>query len=397
MKKKKILFLGGAISQLPVIEYAKRKNLHVITVDYLPENPGHKLADEYYNISTVEKESILELSQKLNIDAISAYASDPAAPTAAYVSEKMGLVGSPYKTVQTLSNKSYFRKFLNDIELLCPWYITGSRPEELIAHYNGDKAVIKPVDSSGSKGLKIVENIRDIKQYFDYSKNFSRTGKVILEQYIEKKGPQIHGEGFVYNGEVVFLCLGDQVFSQANPLAPFSTMVPGSFHRDILPEVSRLINEIIHKVGFITGGINVEVIRDSGDNLYVLEIGARNGGNFMPQLMQHVTGFDLPKANVDALLNEPFFSTEYKVNTKSHYAQIILHTEHEGCFDKLNVPAEFKHRVVEEFLYYKKGEFIRSYENSRDVVGVLIIELKNEMDLKIYRESLINWDWILVR
>jgi biotin carboxylase len=394
MIKKKILFLGGAFSQLPVIKYARQKGLYIITVDYLPENPGHKLADEYYNISTVEKDSILELSQKLNIDAISAYASDPAAPTAAYVSEKMGLAGSPYKAVNILSDKSCFRKFLNDNKLPCPWHITGSHSEELIAHYNGDKAVLKPVDSSGSKGLKIIENTGDLIRHFDYSKSFSRTGKVILEQYIEKKGPQIHGEGFVKNGELIFLCLGDQVFSKANPLAPLSTIVPDVFHQDILPEVSMMIKDIIHKAGFITGGINIEVIRDEGDNLYFLEIGARNGGNFMPQLMLHATGFDLPKANVDALFNEPF-STEYEISQGSHYAQVILHTGLDGYFDRINIPAELQRNVVEKYLYYKKGEFIRSYENSRDVVGVLIIELKNETDLKIYRGSLINWDWVL--
>ena len=56
---KKILFLGAAPSQIPPIEYAKSQGYYVITCDYLPENPGHKLADEYYNVSTTDKEAVL--------------------------------------------------------------------------------------------------------------------------------------------------------------------------------------------------------------------------------------------------------------------------------------------------------------------------------------------------
>ena len=111
---KKILFLGAAPTQIPPLEYARAQGHHVITCDYLPENPGHKLAHEQYNVSTTDKEAVLDLAQRLQIDAIVAYASDPAAPTAAYVAEKMGLPGNPYQSVLTLARKDLFRAFLKE-------------------------------------------------------------------------------------------------------------------------------------------------------------------------------------------------------------------------------------------------------------------------------------------
>ena len=111
---KKILFLGAAPSQIPPIKYAKSQGYYVITCDYLPENPGHELADEYHNVSTTDKDAVLELAKKLEIDGIVAYASDPAAPTAAYVAEKMGLPGNPYDSVLILARKDLFRAFLKD-------------------------------------------------------------------------------------------------------------------------------------------------------------------------------------------------------------------------------------------------------------------------------------------
>ena len=51
--------LGGSMQQIPVIKMAKEMGHYVITCDYAPENPGHKFADEYYNVSTTDLEGVL--------------------------------------------------------------------------------------------------------------------------------------------------------------------------------------------------------------------------------------------------------------------------------------------------------------------------------------------------
>ena len=105
--------LGGSMQQIPIIKKAKEQGIYVITCDYAPENPGHKFADEYHNVSTTDLDGVLELAKGLDIDGIVAYASDPAAPTAAYVAEQMGLPNvGPYKSVCILQNKGLFREFL---------------------------------------------------------------------------------------------------------------------------------------------------------------------------------------------------------------------------------------------------------------------------------------------
>lgn len=58
--KKKIMLLGGNYYQMTATKAAKALGCHVISVDYLPDNPAHELADEYYNISTIDREAILK-------------------------------------------------------------------------------------------------------------------------------------------------------------------------------------------------------------------------------------------------------------------------------------------------------------------------------------------------
>lgn len=108
----RVLFLGGAYSQVPIIKEAKCRGWYIIICDYLPDNPGHKYADEYYNVSTTDFEGVLKVAKKTKPDFIIAYASDPAAPTASWVSEQLGLPGNSYNSVQILAEKDLFRNFL---------------------------------------------------------------------------------------------------------------------------------------------------------------------------------------------------------------------------------------------------------------------------------------------
>lgn len=388
------MILGGAFFQVPLIEYARHKGLYVITVDYLPNNPGHKLSDEYHNISTVEKESILQLARELRVDAISAFASDPAAPAAAYVCEKMGLVGASYESVNTLTDKSLFRKFLKDHQFNCPWFVAGEDPDDLLRGYPGGKAVLKPVDSSGSKGIKVIRDKEDLVNNFGFALKHSRSGRVILEQFIEAKEPHIHGDGFVVDGKVVFLCPGEHIYSSNNPLAPAGTIAPGFYHQDILPELFRLVQEAVSKVGFGTGGINVEVFRDPNDNLWIMEIGARNGGNFIPELMQQASGFALIRANVDALLGEPVPVHNNEL-IRGHFAQVILLSSKGGKYIGLNLPREFRSKVVESHIRCHAGDLVPPYEHSGHAAGALIIRLDGRADEQALRQLLAKQDFIL--
>ena len=98
--------LGGSIYQTYAIKEAVKLGYYVITCDYLPGNPGHKFAHEYHNVSTTDKEAVLALARDLKVDGVVAYASDPAAPTAAYVCEKLGLPTSPFKSVESICSGS---------------------------------------------------------------------------------------------------------------------------------------------------------------------------------------------------------------------------------------------------------------------------------------------------
>src|SRR5690625_4853615 len=179
---KKILLLGASAPQIPAIEKAKEKELYVITSDNIPNNPGHLMADEYHIVSTTDIPGVLALAKEKNIDYIMSYASDPGAPTASKVSEILSLPGNSYSSVQTLSEKHLFRKLLLENNISCPKFLSVSKDDfSELEHKDFDfPVIVKPVDSSGSKGVYKVDSRFDLNDKAQLAFEFSRQNRIIV-------------------------------------------------------------------------------------------------------------------------------------------------------------------------------------------------------------------------
>ena len=203
---KKILLLGGSAQQVVAIKTAKTLGYHTVLCDYLVDNPGQHCVDKFYLVSTTDKNAVLEIAIQERVDGILAYASDPAAPTAAYVAEKLGLPTNPYKSVEILCNKDKFRTFLAENDFETPrsrGYASLEEVIEDIEEYNFP-IIIKPVDSSGSKGVTVLRTKEKLEEAVKFAFSFSRSQRIIVEEFIEKKHPYlIGGDIFVLDGKIV--------------------------------------------------------------------------------------------------------------------------------------------------------------------------------------------------
>ena len=109
---RKLLMLGGSESQIVAIDRARELGYYTVLCDYLPDNPGRFHADKFYQVSTTDKDAVMRVAREEVVDGVVAYGSDPAAPTAAYVAERLGLPGIPYETAKSFCEKHLFRDFL---------------------------------------------------------------------------------------------------------------------------------------------------------------------------------------------------------------------------------------------------------------------------------------------
>lgn len=378
---KKLLILGAMEMHVPLIKRAKEMGNYVITVDYIPENPGHKLADEAYYDSTTDLDAVLKLSKKLNIDGIMTYNSDPAAPTAAYVAEKLGLPGNPYQSVKIMSEKNLFRDFLISNGLNAPKFGNYLNIEDALNHINDFSfpIIIKPVDSSGSKGVTVVNNVNDVQNAIECALEKSRSKKFIIEEYIEPVGKQLHGDGFVQNGKVVFLHLGDHHFdSTINNLVPYSTTYPTEHPVEIVNACKNQIQDFISKVGFKNGGFNVELRISNKDNKpYIIDIGARNGGNFTPKVIEYGSGFNFLDRAIKIALGENIDDIKMTDKIYNFVSYLILHSNKNGVLNNIVLDKMIEDRIIEKHIYLKSGDKVETFLGANAALGVLIMKYES--------------------
>ncbi len=381
--QKRILFLGGAASQIPPIKYAKEQGHYVITCDYLPNNPGHAYADEYYNISTTDKEAVLVLAKKLDLDGIVAYASDPSAPTQAYVGNKLGLPSNPYESVLILSHKDLFRDFLKKNNFNVPKsasFYSLTKAKKWLAEVKMP-IIVKPIDSSGSKGVRKIETIDAFQSAFEYALQFSKERKVIVEEFLLRDGYQIGGDGFVVNGQLVFWGLTNTHFDKlCNPLVPAGGSLPSVFNKPKLDAIYCETQRLLTLLNIKAGALNFEFQYDKNDNFMILEVGARNGGNRIPELINYATGVNMIKYTVDAALGLDCSDLEIK-EVKGFYSYYAVHSHQNGKIKDICYNDEIKKNIIEKSIYINVGEAVKKFNGSDSTVGIVIMKFSSQDEM----------------
>lgn len=373
----KIMLLGGSYGQLPAIKEAKRRELLTILCDYLPDNPGRELADEFYLVSTTDKEKVMEIALENEIDCILAYGSDPAVLTSAYVSKKMGIKGNSPESIELLTHKDLFRSFQKKHKFTAPDFLVITDPEEVpLKRVNSLlPAVVKPVDASDTKGVTLIKKMSELPAAVKHAFNFTRSGKIIIEEKVGKELADLNGDGFVVDGELKFCELGDHVFTSiADSLKPSSTIFPSRLDQQKLQQVETEVAQIIKKSGYNFGPVNIEARINAKGEIFVMEIGPRNGGNYIPQAIYHSIGFNMLEALFNFILNKKI---SFSNQVQKPCIIFTIHSNTEGLFNSFELDPDLKPYLVESHIFVKPGDQVHSFDKPGSSLGSLIFSFEN--------------------
>lgn len=380
---KKLLLLGGSAQQVIAIETAKKMGYYTILCDYLDDNPGQYVADKFYQISTTDKDAVLKVARKEKIDGIMAYASDPAAPTAAYVAEKMNLPGNPYKSVEILCNKDLFRDFLLENGFCTPKAKGYSDIESAQSDIKNGlyklPVIVKPVDSSGSKGVGRIDSIEYTTEKLEYAMSFSRGKKIIVEEFVEKFGYQIAGDGLSIDGKLVFRCFANDHFNDkcVNPFVPISASFPYNMPDDVQTKIHNEIQRLLTLLDMKTCTYNFDMRIDKDFNVYLMEVAPRDGGNYIPQIIKYATGVDLVECSVKAAMGETITFDE-NVGQSGYWAYYAVHSLSDGKLEKISIDEDvLEKNVVENHILKKQGDTVSAFTGANTTLGILIMKFDN--------------------
>lgn len=381
---KKLLLLGGSAQQVIAIETAKRLGYYTVLCDFLTDNPGQYIADKFYLISTTDKNAVLKVAMDEQIHGVLAYASDPAAPTAAYVAEKLNLPTNPYLSVETLCNKDQFRKFLMQNGFNAPaseGYSSSEEAKKGVVKLRFP-IIVKPVDSSGSKGVTVLNNMDLLDEAISFAFSFSRSHRIIAEEYIEKKHPYlIGGDIFVKDGKVILWgLLNCHRDNNANPLVPVGKSYPPELDPGDLQSVKETLQQMVDKLHIQFGAMNVELVVDAQGNVWPIDIGPRNGGNMIPDLLGLIFDVDIVEMTVLAAMGEKWHS---KVGEgANYYATHNLHSNKDGYFREIRIDPILQKKTIRTCVYKQIGDKVEFFDNAAKALGILFMRFESREEMQ---------------
>lgn len=398
---KKILLLGGSRYLLPVIKSAHELGLYVITCDYLPDNIAHKYSDEYVNVSIIDKEAVLEVAKKLEIDGIMSFATDPGVVTAAYVAEQMGLpYGGSYESVSILQDKGRFRRFLTEHNFNVPHAKSYEKLEDALSdtEFFTWPVIVKPVDSAGSKGVTRVDDKNELRRAIEYALDFSHCDQFIIEDFIEKKGCSSDTDSFSIDGKLVATTFSSQRFDvqSDNPYTPMAYSWPSTFSREHEDELTSEIQRLLTLLDMQSSIYNIETREGVDGKAYIMEVSPRGGGNRLAEMIRYASGVDMIKAAVQAAVGLQIDKVEQPQYDGS-WAEYVLHSRIDGKFKELWIEPDFAaNNVIEVDLWVTQGEEIHSFTAANFSIGTVVMKFASQEELESKLSSMERYIKVIV-
>jgi biotin carboxylase len=368
---KRIMILGAGIYQLAGIRAAVDLGLHTITVDYLPDNIGHRISHQFVDASTTDPELVLARAREVGIDGIVTFASDVAIATVAFVAEQLGLPGCGVGVAAAMCNKARFRELQRERGLPAPGFASGRTPDELepgVARLR-PPLVVKPVDTSGSRGIARVDATERAawEPAFARALSFSRSGEVCVEELIE--GADVTGEGLMRDGEIAFVAF---TLKHRREFVVLGHELPGPLPESAQRLARDAISATCRELGYRDGPFDCDLIV-APDRAVVIEIGPRTGGNGIPPLLAHAAGVDLHAAAVLAAVGAaPRVTASGPMRAAG---SMVIGAPHAGVLTAIATAEELRARapeVVEYVTAYRPGDRVSALEHGGASLGYCV-------------------------
>lgn len=379
-RQKKLLLLGGSTQQLIAIQKAKELGIYTVLCDYLPDNPGQYIVDKFYQVSTTDVNAVCEVAKKEAVDGILPYCSDPAALPASIVCSRLNLPSNPFKSVEILGLKYRFREFLKNNGFVCPNFFVFNSNDSIKLITEKIKnlkypCLIKPTDSSGSKGISIIHDESQLEAAIVKSRKFSRNGIFVCEEYIKRGYPYIiEVELYVERGKIEMIAYTISLRDKSNKgLLPlgylWSSELPDGYKEKIKNELQRIIDIL----DIEAGEMNSELIINENNEVQFIEIAPRAGGNMIPIVLSDAFKFDLVRAQINTALGIPSGIKGIDKEIDGKYCLYVLHSLQSGRFVDINIDNKVKPFVYRVNYYIEKGEQVEAYDNAWNAIGMMFL------------------------
>lgn len=313
--QKRLLVLAAGILQVPVIKKAKEKGYYVIVVDGDSNAIGLQYADKAICANITDEEIMLEIAREQHVDGVIHPCSEVSMNVMGRINDELSLTGITKEQAIRATNKHLMREAFEKGNAPSPKSILTDSAEDAWEHLQDDfstDGILKPSRNSGSRGIaKVVcdMNKADFVNAYNIALNESRDKSVLIEQFIE--GPEFSIEIIVWNGRVNVLTVTDKKTTGAPHFVELGHNQPSCYSKEDVDTLEAAAIAGVKALGVNNCACHAEAKLMNG-KAYLMEIGARLGGDFISTELTHLsTGIDMVAAAIDVALGiEPDLSVK---------------------------------------------------------------------------------------
>lgn len=366
---KRVLILGVASVQMDAILQLKEMGYETYACAMAKDGPGADVADYFEEINILNKEEIIDYIKDNSISLVYSVGSDLAMPVASFISEKLQM---PHfvseETARICNNKNLMRTTLgNKFKGNVKFQVMSNEEDEVRLQF---PFILKPADSQGQRGVKLIHNLKEYVENYRITKGYSRSGLVIIEQYIS--GQELSVNGYLVNGELKYLIASDR------EVWPEYT---GLIHRHIVPsnnisekttnKIKGIVESACEKLDINNGPVYAQM-KLEGDDPYIIEITPRLDGCHMWKIISYYTGVNLLKLTFEHLLNDDTSELQNKYEEfNNKYVLEFICQQPNSKADYSTYRDQIANSIC-SFNYYEQGENIRPVNGKFDKIGYFI-------------------------
>ena len=174
LRGKRLLILGGMRISCEIVRKAKAMGIYTLVADYnkIEDSPGKQIADEAVDLSVVDVDAVVEYVKKNAVDGVFVGFNDMLLPYYAEICQRAGLpCYGTREQFETLIAKDHYKA-------LCRQFGVPTIPEyDINDEHIKYPVLVKPVDSSGSRGITICHNRQELDEAVAIGRKASKTGK----------------------------------------------------------------------------------------------------------------------------------------------------------------------------------------------------------------------------
>lgn len=385
---KKILIIGAGFLQDFVIQKAKDMGYCVLAVDANPEAVGFAHADEHAVINIVDENACLEYAREKQIDGVLTAATDYGVLTAAYIAQEMGLPGLNYDAAKLIKNKYLIRKrlFENKVDDTEQAYLVDKSTDvEELKEKLSYPVMVKPCDGSGSRGANRVDAPEQLAEACRLARESSITRRAEIETFIF--GREYGAESLVANGEINVLGIMRKWMTQPPYYAELGHAIPTDLPPEVEERARECVKRAIEALGINFGSVNMDMLITHEGKIYIIDIGARMGGNMIgPCIIPYGTGIDY-MANM--IRNAVGDTVDLTPSERGAVATRLL-AFGGGTVKRLPDFAELKNKYgVEIYHHLEIGQNVNEYHTNLDGCGYVVARADTVND------AIVNADVVL--